>query len=261
MTFNPPPDQIIRPQDAPLRLTPHERKVALLLECGADAVATARTDRALLGMEAQEFIRDVLLARFAPRHLVEGPNFFFGRKRSGNIATLQEAGERLGFGVHVVEAVMVELGGQAERVSSTLTRRLVAAGRVEEAAGVLTRPFSLYGPVVRGQGVGRQMEYPTANLEPGEQVVPADGVYAGRGVVDGTAYPAAISIGTRPTLGELPRAIEAYLIGVGGDLYGREMELAFVRRLREQKTCASIEDLKRQIAADIRQTLEIVGHE
>jgi riboflavin kinase/FMN adenylyltransferase len=260
LTFDPPPDLVLRPDDVPQRLCPHEETVALLLEAGCDAVVTAKTIPDLLRLEPQAFLETVVIGRFAPRHIVEGPNFFFGRGRSGTIATLQQAGENLGFFVHVVEPVMIELDGKPTRISSTLIRELVMEGRVEAAADLLARPFALAGTVIGGEKVGRALEYPTANLAIGEQVAPADGVYAGLAMIGGRTYPAAVSIGCKPTLGPTERVIEANLIGGSGDFYGQVMRLEFLRRLRGQVRFENLEALKRQIERDVQQTKEIAGH-
>jgi riboflavin kinase/FMN adenylyltransferase len=246
----------------------------LLLEAGCDYVVTAKADRALLGLEPAEFIRQVIVGRFAPRHIVEGPNFFFGRRRAGDIETLRSAGAATGFEVHVAEPVRLELGegdwlpprrvpvpvSPGEQVvSSTLVRRLVAAGRVEEAARCLGRPFALYGPVVAGAGVGRTLGFPTANIPAGEQVCPGDGVYAGWAEIEDKRYVAAVSVGTRPTFGaDVARTVEAFLLDASGDLYEREMVLGFVRRLRDQRRFDGPEALMVQMTKDVEEVRRIV---
>ncbi len=254
LTFDPPPDRVVRPDDQPQRISHHEETVELLVEAGCDCVVTVRTTPNLLAMPPEAFLREIVLGRFAPRHVVEGPNFFFGRDRAGTIATLQETGRRAGFVVHVVEPVCVELDGAPMRVSSTLLRRLILEGRVDLAAEWLTRPFTLSGAVVHGLHRGRTLRFPTANLDRGEQIVPADGVYAGRTALDGKTYPTAISIGCKPTFGETEQAIEAHLIGASGDFYDRRIRVAFLRRLREQVKFASAEALIEQIDRDVKQT-------
>ena len=257
MTFEPPPDLVIRPQDAPQRITPPDQKARLLREAGVDWVVFAATTRQLLSLEADEFIRQVMLAFVAPLHVVEGRNFFFGRERSGNIDTLQAAGRQGDFEVHVVEPVTVQLPDGASRVCSTLIRNIVAAGQVDLAARCLGRPFALYGSVVAGHGRGRSMRYPTANIEPIEQVIPADGIYAGWADVGDTTYVAAISIGSQPTFSPARRTIEAHLLDVDEDFYGRSMALRFVARLRRQRQFDGAESLAAQITKDIDRVREI----
>jgi len=260
MTFDPPPDLVLRPGDAPKRLTPHEAKCRLLREHGADAVVTVRPEPGLLALSPDEFIRQALLDRFAPRHIVEGDDFRFGRNRAGDVRALRQAGGSAGFEVHVVEPVVQDLPEGAARVSSSLIRRLVGEGRIEEANRCLGRPFTLVGPVVAGQGRGRLLEFPTANLDPGEQVCPPDGVYAGRADVDGGRYPAAVSIGNKPTFGPAEEtSVEAFLLDAEGDFYDEKMELAFLRRLRDQRRFASPGELREQIVRDVAQVRRIHG--
>ena len=262
MTFQPPPDLVLRPDDAPQRVVPPEVKCRLLRQAGCDWVVTARADRATLAMEPEEFIERVIVRRLAPRHVVEGPNFHFGRRRAGGVETLRRAGESAGFELHVADPVRVRLSGGEEVVSSTLIRRLVEAGRVGDAAKCLGRDFCLYGRVVPGSGLGRSLEYPTANLALGEQVCPGDGVYAGRAAVAGGEFAAAISVGTKPTFtttGEAGRTVEAFLLNASGDYYDETMTLSFVRRLRDQRRYESAEALKAQMAKDVERVREICG--
>jgi len=261
VTFDPPPDRIVRPDDPPQRITPHERKCLLLAQAGVDLVVTAPTDEAFLAMTPQEFIRYVVMERFAPRCIVEGRNFFFGLGRSGNVDTLRSLGDKEGFAVKVVEPVRVALCDGQHRVSSTLIRRLLREGRVQDAGVCLGRPFALWGQVVAGQGRGRVLEFPTANIAVADQITPGDGVYAGWATICGATYPAAISIGVKPTLGPAERTIEAFLIDEHradqGDLYGLAIELKFVRRLRDQQKFDGMDALRKQIAKDVESVRRI----
>ena len=259
LTFDPPPDLVLRPSDPPRRITPHAQKLGLLLAAGTDWVVTARSDQGLLDMTPDQFVEEILLRRFAPAHVVEGPDFFFGRGREGDVKFLQAAGKEKHFRVRIVESVRAELADGVREVSSTLIRELVMAGRVTDAAQALGRDFALYGPVVPGAGQGRVLAFPTVNLAAGEQVIPADGVYAGRAAVGESSFLSAISIGTKPTLGPGPRTIEANLIDAEGDFYDRLVELQFVSRLREQQRFDGIETLRKQIAEDVQRVREICG--
>lgn len=261
LTFEPPPDLVVRPADPPQRITPHAEKVRLLFAAGADMVVTLTSTPELMKMTPGEFIDQVIMGRFAPRDVVEGSNFFFGHRRAGTVHTLRDAGARAGFTMHIVEAVVVELSGGPMQVSSTLIRRLVAGGEVDDAAELLGRPFMLIGNVVAGQKVGRVLEYPTANIDPHQQVTPSDAVYAGRAFIGSEKYPTAISIGCKPTFGPNARTIEANLIGATGDFYGNEIRLDFLKHLREQKKFDTSDALKEQIAKDIEQTLEVLGRD
>jgi len=273
LTMEPPPESLLRPGEPPHRLTPPDVRKALLLEAGADCVVTAAVDAAFLSMPPEAFVRDVIFARLAPRHVVEGPDFLFGRGRAGNLDCLREAGRRppegrgQPFEVRVVEPVILEVRGQAQRVSSTLIRGLVAQGDVESAAACLGRPFALYGPVVRGEGRGHGLDFPTANLAPAEQVLPGDGVYAGRADIEGRSFLAAVSVGTNPTFAQVggasagrpaARTVEAFLLDAGGDFYGRRMALQFLHRLRGQQRFASPDALRKQIAQDVERVRQLL---
>lgn len=258
MTFEPPPYAVLRPDRPPQRITTPTQRAELLRRAGAEHVVVAHADRTLLGMAPDEFIARIVVGRFAPRHLVEGPDFFFGRRRSGTIETLRAAGQAAGFVLHVVEPVIVELtGGRAEQVSSTLIRRLLLSGDVAGAARCLGRPFALAGAVVPGSGRGRKLDHPTTNLAAGDQVCPADGVYAGRAEVAGAEFAAAVSIGAKPTFAGEARTVEAHLLGASGDYYGREMVLHFLRRLRGQVRFDDAEALRDQMRKDVQRVREI----
>jgi riboflavin kinase/FMN adenylyltransferase len=257
LTFDPPPDLVLRPDDEPQRIDPSDWRCRRLLAAGVNWVVVARTDPMLLAMAPDEFVEHVILRRLRPAHIVEGRNFYFGICRSGNISTLRDTGEEAGFVVDVVDPVTVDLPEGRTCISSTLVRGLVRQGRVAAARRCLGRDFTLYGRVVAGRGRGRLMEYPTANLQVGDQVVPGDAVYAGRAVCGDGVLPAAISIGEKPTLGPETRAIEAFLIGGRGDYYDQPVALEFVERLREQQRFEGIEQLKAQIAKDVARVREI----
>lgn len=257
LTFEPPPDMVLRPVDAPQRLLPAAEKARQLLAAGADWVVTAPASPELFAMTPREFIDQVVIRRFAPRHIVEGPNFFFGRGRSGDVNTLAMAGAAGGFAMHVVEPVTLEVGGQRQRVSSTLVRTLVAQGAMPDAGLCLGRPYTLYGPVVAGAGQGRLLDFPTANLAPAQQALPPDGVYVGRARLGDAVYAAAVSVGNKPTLGPSPRVIEAFLLDAHGDFYNQYLALGFLQRLRGQERFDSMESLRRQIAKDVQSVREI----
>ena len=282
LTFEPPPELVLRPRDIPLRVLPHDRRCCALLNAGADVVVTAEATAELLSMPPRRFVEEIIVRRFGPLHVVEGQDFHFGAKRSGDVSLLDLMGRQYGFALHVVQAVMLEAPDGAVRITSSLIRRLVAAGDVQAAARCLGRPYALYGTIIAGQGQGRLMEFPTANISAGQQVVPADGVYAGRAVIDGRTatdvreYPAAISVGHKPTLGPTSDLyIEAFLLDVdrgtgilpvsgtgvppvGCDFYGRAMELSFLQRLRPQERFADADALRRQIAKDVAAVREII---
>jgi len=259
MTFDPPPDLVLRPEDPPRRLTLPERKAELLCTARANYAVTAHADMALLSLEPEEFVRDILVGHFAPRHIVEGNNFFYGRRRAGNIQTLRDSGVECGFTVHLAEPVVSDFGDGPVLISSTLIREFLLTGRVEHAAQALGRRFEITGTVVPGLKRGREMNFPTANVDPGPQITPGDGVYAGTATVDGEEHLAAISVGPQPTFGGQVRTIEAFLLDVSGCFYDKTMTVSFAARLRDMLRFESRAELAEQMRKDVERVRSIVG--
>jgi riboflavin kinase/FMN adenylyltransferase len=259
MTFDPTPAVLLVPERAPQLILPNEVKYRLLGECGATLVAVVHTTPEFLALSPEDFLR-LILEKFAPRHLVEGPNFFYGKGRCGNVETLKAQAPAMNFGVSIVEAVKLEIaeeGGEV-RVSSSIVRRLIREGHVADAARCLRRPFTLYGLVVGGEHRGRLLEFPTANVDPNGLVSPDDGVYAGSVEIGAATYLAAISVGAKPTFGGEARAIEAHLLDASGDFYDQPIALTFVQRLRDQRKFPDVESLKAQIAKDVQRVRELL---
>ncbi len=250
-TFDPAPSQILHPATAARPLIQPERKVELLAALGVDAVVLYPTNKAFLDLEPGVFFQQVLRERLGAKALVEGTNFSFGRKRAGNVDLLRRLTAEADMLFDVVEPVVVE--GQI--VSSSKIRELLAQGDAAAAGRLLGRPHRIRGTVVCGAGRGRQIGFPTANLDQVEVLLPADGVYAAQAEVGSTRYPAAVSLGPCPTFAENIKKIEVHLIGFQGWLEGRTLEVDFLARLREIKTFASIEALQIEIARDIDRTL------
>jgi len=252
LTFEPHPLTIVTPAKAPARLSTPDEKMHWLAQAGAQIIVVARSEPALLGMEPERFIKDVLIDRFHPTHIVEGPSFGFGRGRRGTPELLRKVASAFGCEVHIVGSVTVQVdGGEALMVSSSLIRSLLVDGRVRHAALCLGRPYALIGPVVHGDGRGRRIGIPTANVEVHDQLVPGEGVYAGRAVVGAHAYPSAISIGRAPTFGSGKQQIEAHLLDFDADLYGQTIRIEFDRWLRGQRKFESAEALVNQVRRDI----------
>ncbi|HNQ23715.1 MAG TPA: bifunctional riboflavin kinase/FAD synthetase [Phycisphaerae bacterium] len=251
LTFEPHPLSVVRAAQAPPRLSLPEQKLGYLADAGADITVVARSEPALLGMEPEDFVETVLVRRLHPTHMVEGPSFGFGRGRRGNAELLQRLGQRHGFQVHVVEPVTVQVDqGETVMVSSSLIRRLLEQGKVHRAALCLGRPYTLMGTVSSGARRGRKLGFPTANVDVTEQLLPGDGVYAGRVVVGDRPYRAAVSIGTRVTFGPGQRQLEAYLLDFQGDLYGQVLGVELHRWLREQRRFESPPELVEQLQRD-----------
>lgn len=254
-TFDPHPSQILRPGRAPTPLCWIERKAELLCQLGADAVVAYPTDAALLSLDPQAFFDRILRGRLDVRALVEGPNFLFGRGRHGDVHLLADLCQHSGIELEVVEPL--EIDGRI--VSSSRIRKLLAAGRVEAARQMLTEPHRIRGRVVRGAARGASLGYPTANVEPGDVLVPGEGIYAARAVADGSDWAAAVSVGANPTFGEDRLKIEAYLIGYEGTLYGQTIEVDFLARLRDIVKFESVDALVAQMARDVATTREIAA--
>jgi riboflavin kinase/FMN adenylyltransferase len=257
-TFEPHPLTVLRPELAPPRLSSPATKQALLEREGVDRLVILPPTRQVLDLTAEDFWK-VLREEARPAHLVEGDTFSFGKGRGGTIGKMRQWAANSPVRLHVVPPVAVPLLDlQVVPVSSTLVRWLLEHGRVRDAAICLGRPYALEGPVVRGFQRGQQLGFPTANLQIGEQLVPLDGVYAGRCEVDGTTYPAAVSIGRLPTFGpDQPRQIEAYLVGFGGDLYERRLTVELLDWLREQRKFNSLESLKAHLGHDVTVTTRL----
>ncbi|MDI6894592.1 MAG: bifunctional riboflavin kinase/FAD synthetase [Bacillota bacterium] len=263
LTFEPHPLEVLRPGNGPGRLTLPEEKAALLATLGVDILLVMRFDGALAGMEPAEFCRRVLEGMLQARRVWVGFSFTFGREGRGNPAGLRRWGEERGVEVGVLPPVRV--GGRT--VSSTAIREAVTRGAVGRARLMLGRPYQVAGVVVPGEGRGRVLGYPTANVEchPGK-VMPAPGVYAARvrcpkGSPAGLAgyLPGVANFGCRPTFGGGEPRLEVHLPGAGGDLYGSPIEVAFWRRLRGEKRFPDGAALARQLEADTRRALAMLG--
>ncbi|MES4908718.1 MULTISPECIES: bifunctional riboflavin kinase/FAD synthetase [unclassified Streptomyces] len=260
VTFDPHPSEVVRPGSHPPLLAPHHRRAELMEGLGVDAVLILPFTAEFSRLSPGDFVVKVLVDKLHARAVVEGPNFRFGHKAAGNVAFLQELGTTYDYEVEVVDLYERGAAGGGEPFSSTLVRRLVAEGDVAGAMEVLGRPHRVEGVVVRGAQRGRELGFPTANLETlPHTAIPADGVYAGWLTAQGEAMPAAISVGTNPQFDGTERTVEAYAIDrVGLDLYGLHVEVDFLAYLRGQETFSSIEALLERIAADVKRARELV---
>ncbi|MEY3020123.1 MAG: hypothetical protein RLZZ272_1107 [Actinomycetota bacterium] len=254
LTFDPHPATLLRPERAPLLLQPIEERSALLRSHGIDHVEVVAFDRELAALEPDAFVTRILVERLGARHVVVGENFRYGRGAAGDVAALERAGSAAGFGVTRVGLVVA--GGVP--VSSTAVREAVASGEVERATTLLGRPFSLAGEVVAGDGRGRTIGVPTANVAYGAGLVlPADGVYAGHARVVGASGPegpgaaCVINVGHRPTFDGRTRTVEAHLLDVEPDLYGQRLSVTFEHRLRGEQRFDSAQALVERIRADV----------
>jgi riboflavin kinase/FMN adenylyltransferase len=257
LTFDPHPAKLLAPAYAPPLITPLPRKLELIADAGIDVAVVEPFDRAFASRTPDEFVRGVLVDGLGARHVVVGYDFTFGQKRSGNTKLLADMGQELGFGVTVVPAVTVD----GIVCSSTKVREFTLQGRVDGAALVLGRDVEVEGEVVRGDGRGRTIGVPTANVRPDTELLPKNGVYAGWALrpKDGKRWIAAINVGTNPTfVAGMNVRVEAHLFDCDEDLYGQRLRLGFVERLRDEERFASREALVAQIRDDIERTRTVM---
>lgn len=250
VTFDPHPPRIVRPDKAPPLIMTHAQKLEALERAGMDAVAVVRFTEDLSRWEPDVFVETVVVDWLEASEVWVGANFLFGHERAGNFTLLRSLGARLGFRAEKIDPVRYK----EFVVSSTRVRRLVAEGRVDEAAALLGHPFCLDGIVRPGDARGRTIGFPTANLETDNELIPPVGVYATTATVDEVVHPAVTNVGQRPTFGdEGPRTIETHIFDLTRDLYGVPLRLAFVQRLRDERRFENVEALKAQIASDCEQ--------
>jgi riboflavin kinase / FMN adenylyltransferase len=259
VTFDPHPMAVLRPEHAPSSLTLIPTRVDLLAETGVDAVLVLPFDLHVATWTPDEFVERILVDSLHASTVVVGANFRFGHRAAGDLATLIEAGR-----VHDFAAVGVALDGGPQIWSSTYVRTCLATGDVAGAAEALGRPFSVRGVVVRGDQRGRELGYPTANVPTDVvQAAPEDGVYAGwlRRRDTGEVFPAAISVGTNPTFdGERERRVESYVLDrTDLELYGVEVEVSFVERLRPMVKFESVQGLIDTMRGDVERARVILG--
>jgi len=252
-TFDPHPARLLRPDEAPPPLTWAERKAELLTELGVDAVIAFPTDEALLALTPEEFFDRVVCQQLGARAMVEGPNFRFGRDRAGDVGRLTTLCERAGVTLEIVDP----LTDGDDYVSSSLIRGRIRTGDVDTARKMLTKPYRVRGLVTHGARRGASIGFPTANVEAIDTLLPGPGVYAGRGMTIDSTWPAAINIGPNPTFGEHVLKFESHLIGFQGSLYGQPLEVDFLARLRDIHPFGSVDELKRQLANDIKTSRKI----
>jgi riboflavin kinase/FMN adenylyltransferase len=248
VTLHPSPVQVLRPQVRVAYLTSLEERIELLSATGVDFVAPLTFTSEVAGLSAHDFIA-LLHESLRMGYLLMGPDNAFGRGREGTPQRVGEIARDLGFELEVLE---MPLGGDGGRVSATAIRAALAAGDMELASGLLGRPFSLRGPVIRGAERGRTIGFPTANIAiTPDRALPAYGVYVTRTHIGGTSYPSATNIGIKPTFADERMSVETYIIDFEGDLYGRELRVDVLHRLRGETKFASVDGLVAAITADV----------
>jgi riboflavin kinase/FMN adenylyltransferase len=255
VTFDPPPHQVLYAGTERQPLTTVAERAELLHAVGADHVIVLRTSRELLALSPEAFFEDMIARQIGAKAIVEGYDFRFGRGRVGTNATLRELCANAQMEFAEVEAFT--LNGEA--VSSSRVRSAIVSGDVSRATELLNREYAIRGTVVTGAQRGRTIGFPTANLGDVQTVLPGNGVYAVRAILDGKEWPAAANIGPNPTFGEDARKIEVHLIGFAGDIYGATLRVQFVSRLRETKPFRNVDELVQQLRHDIAHATSVLG--
>lgn len=257
VTFQPHPLQVVKPEHAPRLLTTSIEKKEILAQTGLDHAVFLPFTRALARYTPRRFVEEILVARMKVKELVIGYDHGFGRGRSGDAETLDAMGAELGFGVQVVPPRMAD-GGP---VSSSRIRRALLAGDARTAQAGLGRPYSLRGVVVRGDGRGRRLGFPTANLQIADsrKLIPAEGIYAVRARLPAGVSDGALHIGPRPTFPGSPATIEVHLLDYSGDLYGTELQLDLIERMREVRHFADPAELVGRMSEDVRRARRILA--
>lgn len=257
LTFEPHPRTFFAPATAPFRLTPEPVKLRYIAESALQGAIVLPFDAALAAMEAESFVREVLVGRYGVAGVAVGFDFHFGRARGGSPAFLEDAGRRHGFAVRVVEPMRDE----GDAISSTAIRHALASGQVGHAAHMLGRPFSVEAEVIHGEKRGRTIGYPTANLALPQDLDLAFGIYAVRAVTPAGRLDGVANYGRRPTFDNGRALLEVHLFDFSGDLYGSTMEVAFHAYLRPELKFDGIDALVAQIHADARQAREVLAQD
>ncbi len=249
LTFHPSPRKILRPESAPLRVSTNAQRMEWFGTVGLEAAVVLPFTLDLARLSPEEFVEQILVRGLHVRAVLVGENFRFGHKQAGNVALLRELAARHGFAVEIIPPVALD----GEIVSSTAIRREIAAGNVTHAARLLGRPFALTGEIATGTGTGRRFTFPTLNLKPEQELLPARGVYVTRTLLEGETRSrrSVTNVGMRPTFNGTSLSVETHLLDFSGQVTAKRMEIRFWKRLREEKKFAGPEDLRAQIARDI----------
>jgi riboflavin kinase/FMN adenylyltransferase len=254
MTFEPHPLKIMRPADGPQLITHTGQKLELIEKAGIDVIVCVSFDREFAAIPARDFVNNILVEKIGIKEIVVGYDYTFGHNREGDINLLREIGKDFGFVVHLVGPIEID----HTLVSSTSIRRLVQEGRLEEARVLLGRDFEVQGTVVKGQNRGgRLLGFPTANLNPHGELLPKTGVYAVKLLIDDVFYEGVTNVGYNPTFGDTGLTVETHVLDYSGELMGKTIKVLFIKRLRDEKTFKTLEELSGQIAQDIARAKEV----
>ena len=255
MTFDPHPSRVVRPDKAPPLLMTTEQRLEALGRAGMQGVAVVRFTREMSMWDPETFVRNVLVDWLRVVEVWVGANFLFGHDRAGTFSVLRSLGSRYGFRAEKIDPVRYK----DFVVSSTRVRRLIAEGRVDEAGALLGHHYFIDGIVVRGDARGREIGFPTANLNTTNELLPPPGVYATMAGLNGIEHPSVTNIGTRPTFGGGEVRVESHLLDGARDLYDARLRLSFVQRLRDERPFPDVDALRAQIEADARAARRLFG--
>ncbi|MCP3958037.1 MAG: riboflavin biosynthesis protein RibF [bacterium] len=255
ITFEPHPVSILRPESAPLLLTPGSQRETLLAAAGIQVLLIIRFNQDFARTEPEQFVREFLHGAMALKEIHVGSTFAFGKQRRGNAHLLERLGAELGFKAFGIDEVL----HRGEVISSTRIRRAISEGEVELAMELLGRPYSLHGTIARGDRMGMRLGWPTINLLPDNEQLPIDGVYTSRVRIPSVPgiFDCVTNVGTRPTVYEnYQRVVESHILDFNSDVYGEQVEIQFFRRLREERIFTTVMDLSAQIGRDVEATRE-----
>ncbi len=252
ITFHPHPQKVLRGIDVPL-IVPLKERFRLLEKEGVDVTVCYSFTKKFASVQAEDFVRDMLVGRLGIRTIFVGPDFFFGRNREGNINLLEAMGKTYNFEIRRVEPALLD----GEVISSTTIRKLIEEGMVREAARFLSYSFSIEGTVKEGERRGRKLGFPTANIDTEWELLPKKGVYVTWAHLGGERFESITNVGVRPTFGYNQLLVETHIIDFKGDVYGKPIRIEFIDKLRDETRFESIDALVEQISRDVKRTKEI----
>ena len=256
VTFDPHPMKVLRPKEAPHLLTATQHKIKLIRDLGVQHLLVIKFDKAFAATAPEDFVHQLVMHSKPLREICVGHEWSFGKDRRGNLSLLRKLGAQFDFHVVGIEAVTL---GNREPVSSTAIRHAIETGDLAKAAEMLGREYTILGTVVRGENLGKKIGFPTANLSAHNEQFPPNGVYFAQASVNGTIYPGVVNLGYRPTVssGNSERVLEIHLLDFDHDIYGKDIEVRFVRYLRPEQKFENLEALTKQIDSDVRQARKL----
>jgi riboflavin kinase/FMN adenylyltransferase len=254
ITFFPHPLKVLHPERAPLLITCLEDRIELIKCCGVGHILCLPFTEAFASWDPERFVRDILIGKLGTKKVLVGEDFRFGKNREGNIDFLQEKGEPYGYTVQKIDPVQVD----GMEVSSTRIRQCIQDGQIRQSATMLGRPYSISGKVVSGERRGKTLGFPTANLATQAELLPPNGVYAVRVILEGNRRPGVASLGVKPTFSGTRFTIEAHIFDFDEDIYGESLRIEFVEWIREEKSFPDAEALVQQIDRDARKARRIL---